>query len=131
MSDYNYDNYKYYKGYLAEYDDNTSFILEPEKEERAEALYQKYQPLDSSEIWYRLEFYACNRRDIKEKDKLSQTMIDYIRNKIWDTGNFDDATGSIGFDECVKRCTEMYNKGVWSANYACNPTYSIEDSKRF
>lgn len=87
-----YANYKYYKG-----EEETS-----------------YSNFKGKGIWWRIEKYAFDKNDDKEKGYLSITMLNYIRNKHWES---DSGMPTTTWEECVRRATWMYRNGLWSSAY--------------
>ena len=64
-------------------------------------------------FWWKLESYAFNAKDHKEKNALSKTMIFYLQEHMWEGDGQHDTTKK----EMLKRANELYNKGFWSCNY--------------
>ena len=92
-----YKNYKYYKG---------------EKE---------YPFRDFGKaFWWIVELYAIEKKDEKEREVLSKTMIDYIKEHHWEGEGHDTSK-----EEMLKRANLLYKKGFWSRDIsALNDTRS-------
>lgn len=95
-----YANYKYFKG---------------EKEEPFED--------EGKSFWWKVESYAFNANDEKQKDQLSETMCAYIRERHYQ-GDTSDA--NIKWSVALERATEMYLKGIWEGSYLSRKKVSIK-----
>ena len=67
-------------------------------------------------FWWKVESYAYSNKDEKEKGKLSDSMITYLRNLHWE----GDAQSDTSYEEFIKRASEMYIKGVYDRRYLCD-----------
>lgn len=98
MSDYK--NYKYYKG-------------------------ESENPYTSKDFgkafWWTVELYAVQKKDEKEREMLSMTMVNYIRAHHWN-GEGHDTTK----EEMLKRASELYQKGLWSRDYIGIKKWSLK-----
>lgn len=72
-------------------------------------------------FWWCMEYEAVLAGDKKEADKLSETMVHYIREKMWQ----GDAHSDTDWGTALKRATELYVKGLWSRNYICDVACKI------
>lgn len=88
----NLKNYKYYKG-------------EPTN---------PYESKDFGKaFWWVVELYAVEAGDEKERDMLSLTMVNYLKEHLWEGDGQHDTTK----EEMLKRADELYNHGIWSRDY--------------
>ncbi|MDR3272966.1 MAG: hypothetical protein LBT29_05760 [Flavobacteriaceae bacterium] len=71
--------------------------------------------------WWGIEASAYRNGDKKEKGKLSQTMLDYIREWHWEPDR------NISWEEAVKRANEIYNRGVFNTDYFYNKSKEAVD----
>ena len=76
------------------------------------------------DFWWRIELYAVEYGDHKEKDVLSPTMVHYIKERMWEGGH------NTNWETAVERATELYIKGVWSRAYISNIEYTFEEAER-
>ncbi len=97
-----FDNYLYYKG-----------------EEKSPYLKQGEFGKD---VWWRIESYAAERGDKKEKGKLSKTMTLYIQERVWQ----NDSGWDTSRETAMQRAHELYIKGLWDIGYICDNEYTIE-----
>lgn len=77
-------------------------------------------------FWWTIERYAHERNDNKEKDELSQSMVYYLKEKMWDGDGQHDTT----LEEMLKRAGQMYLKGVWSRSYLNSKSYTFQEAER-
>lgn len=64
-------------------------------------------------VWWRIESYAAENGDEKLPGRLSRTMIEYLRERVWQSDSGWDTT----WDEASKRATIMYNRGIWDPSF--------------
>lgn len=86
---------------------------------------EKESPFLSSGIsfWWRIESYAVERGDKKERDSLSPSMVSFLKQHMWEGDGQHDTTE----DEFHKRATELYKAGVWSRSYINVRSFTWED----
>jgi len=99
-----YENYSYYKG-------------EKENPHQYNGDVGKY-------FWWTIEAHAAERGDRKRKKELSDSMVDYIREKIWD----GDGEHDISLEVALIRATEMYKIGVWFRSYITCSRVTLDDA---
>lgn len=87
----NYNNYTYYKG-----------------EETC-----PFPPFSGKAVWWKIESYAAKAKDDKLAGRLSDTMLEYLRERVWQNDSGSTTTWEVG----IKRSSELYKKGLWSAKY--------------
>ncbi|MBR1889446.1 MAG: hypothetical protein IJ816_02335 [Alloprevotella sp.] len=75
---------------------------------------------DGRSIWWMLERYAVNAGDKTNKD-LSPTMINYIRERIWQS----DSGWNTNWSEALYRAKTLYEQGKWNAGYIADKSTSI------
>lgn len=97
-----YKNYSYYKG-----------------EEKC-----PFDGLSGKSFWWELEQYAFENKDEKLAGRLSDTMLEFIRERVWQSDSGWDTTWEIG----IKRATELYKKGLWSSRYICTSSANIDEA---
>lgn len=95
-----YTNYKYYKG-------------------------EKEPPFAGKDFgksfWWKLESYAFKANDDKEKGMLSMTMVNYLKELMWEGDGQHDTTK----EEMLRRADELYNQGLWSRSYISIKKYTL------
>lgn len=72
-------------------------------------------------FWWRVESYAAERKDAKEAGRLSASMINYLREHIWQGDAQSDTTES----EFLVRAQELYSLGLWSRSYICIKAWTL------
>lgn len=99
-------NYKYYKG-------------------EAE---NPYQDKDFGKaFWWKVEMYAAQRNDDKERNMLSMTMVNYLKEHHWEGDGQHDTTK----EEMLKRADELYNNGIWSRDYIGLKRYTFQQAVEY
>lgn len=87
---------------------------------------EKHNPYESKDkgkaFWWKAELYAAENKDRKEKNRLSETIKEYILEQYWEGDTPSDTTRELA----LQRATEMYRAGVWSRNYICIKDYKID-----
>jgi len=68
--------------------------------------------VDGRSVWWKIESYGVYFGD-KTFIELSPTMIDYIRERVWQS----DSGWNTTWDEALKRAKELYRLGKWSVGY--------------
>lgn len=94
-------------------------MTEQEKETYYWSLFRYYKgepecPFETIDIWWRLEKYAAEAHDEKVTDKISKTMLKFIKNKVWWS---ESGAPTTSWQEAEKRANELYLAGKWSAAY--------------
>lgn len=69
-------------------------------------------PAGGKAIWWSIEFYGVNAGD-KIDGGLSQTMIKFIKERIWQS----DSGWTTTWREALERAKELYAIGKWNAGY--------------
>lgn len=64
--------------------------------------------------WWNLEYYSFKNGDIKEKDKLSKIMLEYIREWHWEP---EMPPKSNTWEVAIERATELYLIGKFNGGY--------------
>lgn len=99
----NYENYSYYKG-------------------------EKQNPFEGKDFgkafWWNLESHASERGDKKQKRQLSESMVEYIREKMWD----GDGQHDISLEVALIRATEAYKLGIWARSYITCSDYTLDQA---
>ncbi len=99
----NFNNYKYYKGEQNDPYEGKDF---------------------GKSFWWTLESYAAKADDEKERDMLSMTMVQYLKEIMWEGDGQPDTTK----EEMLKRADELYNHGFWSRNYIGHKSYTFQQA---
>lgn len=95
-----YKNYKYFKG-------------------------EDLCPFDAGSgkaVWWKIEKYAFEAKDVKYHNTLSETMLSYLRERVWQS---DSGAPTTSWETGIKRSTDLYKKGLWSAGYICEESATI------
>lgn len=96
-----YENYSYYKG-------------------------ESKNPFEGKDFgkafWWELERDAFERGDKKQKRQLSESMVEYIREKMWD----GDGQHDISLEVALIRAAELYRLGVWARSYITVGRFSLD-----
>lgn len=93
--------------------------------------YEYYQgeedcPFDAGSgkvFWWRIERYAFEAGDQKREGELSETMLSYIREKVWQS---DSGAPTTSWETGIKRSTELYRLGEWTPVYITDQEARIE-----
>ena len=99
----NLNNYKYYKG-----EDSNPF----ERKDEGKA------------FWWYAECNAALNGDKKERERLSKSMQEFIREKHWDGSVQHDTP----WEAAIQRATELYRMGIWSQNYISFKKVTLEQA---
>jgi hypothetical protein len=99
--------------------DNYSFYKGEEKNPFTGA-----DSLSGKSFWWDLERYAFEAGDEKLSGRLSDTMLEFIRERVWQSDSGWDTTWEVG----IKRATELYKKGLWSSRYISNKEATIDEA---
>lgn len=78
-------------------------------------------------FWWKLELYAIEADDEKECDMLSMTMVNYLKEHLW------EGEGQYGTtkEEMLKRADELYNHGIWSRDYIGLQRYTFQQAVQY
>lgn len=71
-------------------------------------------------LWWSLEEKSIEEQDEVDGDLLTPTMTRYIYGH-----HYEGVLHPISWEECLKRCSEMYHEGTWLSSYA-----TIKDSRK-
>lgn len=77
-------------------------------------------------FWWKVERYAYERKDEKENNQLSMTMVEYLKEHHWQGDAHSDTT----VEEFLHRAKELYLKGIWSRSYICLKAFNFKDAER-
>lgn len=78
-------------------------------------------------FWWTVELYAAENGDEKESATLSMTMVNYLKEKMWQ----GDAHPNTTLQEMLKRADVLYNHGIWSRDYICNKSFSYQQAVQY
>lgn len=78
-------------------------------------------------FWWKLELYAIEADDEKECDMLSMTMVNYLKEHLWEEDGQYDTTK----EEMLKRADELYNHGIWSRDYIGLKRYTFQQAVQY
>lgn len=73
-------------------------------------------------MWWRIESYAAQAGDKKAAGELSDAMIEFIRERVWQS----DSGWDTDWETALKRAKELYRKGLWSASYISERDITID-----
>lgn len=87
-----------------------------------------YEGIDFGKaFWWTVESYAFTYRDKKEQDKLSSTMIRYLKEHMWE----GDGQPDTAEKEMLVRAHELYINGIWSRDYICCKHYTFQQAVEY
>ena len=80
-----------------------------------------YPQDDGRSIWWKIESYGVEAGDEMDGKTLSSTMVNYIRERVWQS----DSGWNTTWNEAIKRAQSLYDIGKWNAGYIADKSANI------